>query len=269
MKPFVLEDKIVLVTGASSGIGRELARCFAHEKARLILSALPSESEALEALALELKQKSGMEVACVPCDLSEPDGPETLYNKVLEKTTHIDILVNNAGIIGFGSFHQAPLDVHENIIAVNLRAYMVLMRLFLPHMVGRGSGHVFNVGSMSAFFPSPKLAVYGAGKMFMHSLADAVREELKGTGVSVFTLDSGFTDTPMLNMEGTGHAIRSWMMGGFASPETVAGRGVEAFKKGKRMCIPDAGQWFLVAVLSRFAPRWMIPRISSFMIKKI
>lgn len=268
MKPIELSNKAVLITGASSGIGRELSRCFAQEKSKLILATIPSEKEVLDAWAEELRHSYHVEVTSLTQDLSEPDGPEKLYNQVRDMGTDIDVLVNNAGTIAFGAFHEVPMERLDRVMNVNVRAYTALMHLFLPGMVKRGSGHVFNVGSMSAFAPTPQYAIYGAGKMFIQSLTEALREELKGTGVGMFILDPGFTDTALLDMKGTGHKIRSYLMGGFATPETVAQRGVAAFKKGKWMCIPEFHLWFLVTFLNRFAPRGLITKISSIMISK-
>lgn len=268
MKTIELENKVVFITGASTGIGRELSQCFAQEKANLILATIPSDKDILESWAEELRNTYHVEVSAITEDLSEPDGPQKLHAKVLEINPHIDVLVNNAGTIAFGTFHEVPFERLERVMNVNLRAYTALMHLFLPDMVKRRSGHVFNVGSMSAFAPTPQYAIYGAGKMFIQSMTEALREELKGTGVGIFILDPGFTDTALLDMKGTGHKLRTYLMGGFASPEEVAKRGVEAFKKGKWMCIPEFHLWFLVTFLNRFAPRWLITKVSSIMISR-
>lgn len=268
MKSIELENKVVFITGASTGIGRELSRCFAQEKARLILATIPSEKDVLDSWSEELKKTYKVEVTAITGDLAELDGPEKLYGQVKAIHPQIDVLVNNAGTIAFGTFHETPFERHERVINVNLRAYTALMHLFLPDMVKRRSGHVFNVGSMSAFAPTPQYAIYGAGKMFIQSLTEALREELKGTGVGMFILDPGFTDTALLDMKGTGHKLRSYLMGGFATPAHVAQKGVEAFKKGKWMCIPEFHLWFLVTFLNRFAPRGLITKISSIMISR-
>ncbi len=262
-----LADKTVLITGASSGIGKELSRQFALEKCRLVIASLPSENSVLESWADELRRAYHVRVTTVTEDLAEAEGPASLYRKVMESVPHIDILVNNAGVLSFGLFHQLGLSEQERIVAVNLRAYMVLMRLAIPDMVTRRSGSIFNVSSVSAFVPTPRHAVYGATKAFVQSLTEAVSEELKDSGVRLFTLNPGYTDTPLLKKGNFPKKLRFYMFGGKSSPATVASKGIEAFKTGKRVYIPEPHLWFLFSVLNRFSPRIVVNRISEFMVK--
>jgi short-subunit dehydrogenase len=265
--PISLTGKTVVITGASSGIGKELSRRFALEKANLVIAALPSEKHILEAWADELRQVYHVQVSAVTEDLSTADGPLNLYNAVMETVPRVDVLVNNAGVMVFGMFHQLSMEEQERLVAVNLKAYMALMRLFIPDMVKRKEGYIFNVSSVSAFVPTPRHSVYGATKAFVQSLSEAVGEELKGTGVSVFTLNPGYTDTPLLKVNGFPRKLRFYTVGGKSTPESVARKGVEAFKKGKTVFIPEPHLWFLFFVLNRFAPRRIINGISEFMVK--
>lgn len=262
-----LNDKTVLITGASSGIGRELARCFAMERANLIIASLPSEIKTLEEWAETLRREYGIQVRTLAEDLATTDGPEKLYRQAVALQPQIDVLVNNAGVMAFGLFHQLSMERQERIVAVNLRAYMLLMRLFLPDMVQRGTGHVFNVSSVSAFVPTPRHAVYGATKAFVQSLSEAVQEELKGTGVGAFTLNPGYTDTPLLRGQGFPEKLRFYHFGGKSQPAVIARKGVAAFKRGKRVYIPGPHLWLLFMVMNRFAPRQLINRISELMVK--
>lgn len=267
MNPISLDGKTVLITGASSGIGRELALCFAREKAHLIIASLPAEKEILENWAATLSKDHQIRVHAITQDLSEIDGPEQLYLQATRISPDIDVLVNNAGIMAFGLFHELSSALQEKLVAVNLRAYMALMRLFLPDMVHRGKGFIFNVSSVSAFVPTPRHAIYGATKAFVQSLSEAVHEEINGTGVRIFTLNPGYTDTPLLRVQGFPEKLRFYHFGGKSSPADIACKGVAAFKMGKRVYIPEKHLWFLFMVMNRFAPRRLVSKISEFMLK--
>lgn len=262
-----LNDKTVLITGASSGIGRELARCFAMEGARLIMTSLPAEKEVLGNWAATLRKQYRIQVDTLTEDLSHAGGPENLYRRATQITTAIDVLVNNAGIMAFGVFHELSLESQEKLVAVNLRAYMALMRLFLPEMIRRGDGTIFNVSSVSAFVPTPRHSVYGATKAFVQSLSEAVHEEVNSTGVRIFTLNPGYSDTPLLRGQGFPEKLRFYRFGGKSDPAVIARKGVTAFKNGKQVYIPERRLWFLFMVLNRFAPRRLISRMSNLMVR--
>lgn len=262
-----LVDKYVLITGASSGIGKELSRRFAMERTILVIASIPSEKDKLEAWADELRHYYHAQVTTLTEDLSATEGPYNLHRQVMSMVPRIDVLVNNAGVMAFGLFHKLSLEEQERIVAVNLRAYMVLMRLFIPDMVKQKAGCIFNVSSVSAFVPTPRHAVYGATKAFVQSLTEAVAEELKDTGVTTFTLNPGYTDTPLLRGKDFPKKLRFYVFGGKSSPSTIADKGIEAFKQGKRVYIPEPHLWFLFFVLNRFSPRIIINRISEFMVK--
>ncbi len=269
MNKIRLKDKNVFITGGASGIGRELSRCFAAEGANLVLAALAEEQETLKSWGEELRRTYAVEVRTITGDLALPEGPETMYRQVQEGTAPIDVLVNNAGTMAFGKFHELSLVDQERVVAVNLRAYMVLMRLFLPDMIDRGAGYVFNVSSVSAFVPTPRHAVYGATKAFVQSLSEAVQQELKGTGVSVFTLNPGYTDTPLLKGRGFPEKLRFYRFGGKSDPAAIAAKAVRAFVRGKRVYIPEAHLWFAFFVMSRFLPKRLINANAERMIQGV
>ncbi len=264
-----LKGKTVFITGGSSGIGKELSRCFAAEGANLIIVALEAEKETLEAWGEELKSTYRINVSTLTGDLSGPEGPDDIYNRVKRLSPQIDVLVNNAGTISFGKFHETSVAAHERVLAVNARAYMLMMHYFLPDMVKRDSGYIFNVVSVSAFVPTPRHAVYGATKAFVQSLSEAVQQELKGTHVKIFTLNPGYTDTPLLKGDGFPEKLRFYRFAGKSDPATIAGKGVQAFIKGKSVYIPEPNLWFLFFVMNRFTPKRMINAITEMMVKGV
>ena len=170
-----LKGKTVFITGGSSGIGKELSLCFAKEGANLVLMSREGKRAVLKEWAESLRKTYSVETWTVTCDLSRPGGPEDAYNQVKACVPHIDVLVNNAAAMAFGLFHELSLAEQDQIITVNARAYMALMRLFIPDMIQRGQGHVFNVCSVSAFVPTPRHAVYGATKAFIQALSEVLR----------------------------------------------------------------------------------------------
>ncbi|MDY6906181.1 MAG: SDR family NAD(P)-dependent oxidoreductase [Thermodesulfobacteriota bacterium] len=262
-----LKGKNVFITGGASGIGKELARCFAAEGANLVLAGMDSEKELLVQWCAELEKTFAVTVRHVTGDLSTPDGPARVFEQVRACVPHIDVLVNNAGMMVFGSFHELSAERQEQVMAVNLRAYMLLMRYMIPEMVHRGAGAVFNVSSVSAFVPTPRHAIYGATKAFVQSLSEAVDQELQNTGVHVFTLNPGYTDTPLLEGNGFPKKLRFYSFAGKSSPADIARKGVDAFKRGKRVYIPEPHLWFLFFVLNRFTPRRIINMVSGLMVK--
>ncbi|MBU0996325.1 MAG: SDR family NAD(P)-dependent oxidoreductase [Proteobacteria bacterium] len=269
MNEMDLKKKTVFITGASSGIGKELSRGFAFEGANLVIASLPHEKEILETWANELRMRYHIDIWTLTGDLAAPGGPEAVYESVKSMVPHIDVLVNNAGIIAYGDFHERPLEVHERIVAVNLRAYMSLMRLFLPDMIKRKRGHIFNVSSVSAFVPTPNHAVYGATKAFVQSLSEAVHRELRDTGVKIFTLNPGYTDTPLLKGENFPETLWFYKIVGKSDPATIARQGIDAFKQGKLTFIPGRRLRFLFTVSIRLTPRRLLNYLSELMLKGV
>lgn len=186
-----------LVTGASSGIGMEIARIAASKGRDVILSARSRNK--LESLAEELRAAHGVEVVVAVADLSEPDGPDRLWEEA-SAGREIDFLVNNAGLGHYGPFEQGSGWSRERtIIDVNITALTRLMKLALPGMVARGTGRVLNVASMAGFAPGPGMAVYNATKAYVVSLSRATNAELSDSYVSVTALCPGATQTDFFN----------------------------------------------------------------------
>jgi short-subunit dehydrogenase len=183
----------VLITGASSGIGLELAKCFAADGCRLVLVA--RSHEALEKLAAELRLKNKVESIILPADLSLPEAPKQIFDKLAAQNISIDVLINNAGFGLHDRFASLPLDRQLDIIKVNVQALTELTGLFLPTMLEKRAGGILNVGSVAGFVPGPNLAVYYASKAYVQSFSEALAEELDGTGVSVTVLCPGPTES--------------------------------------------------------------------------
>ncbi len=188
-----MSREIVLITGASSGIGWELAKLFAADGSELILVA--RNEGKLNELAAQLKSGHGTESIVIPMDLSKADAAQVLFDRVLAAGKQIDVLVNNAGFGQFGRFEEIPLERHTSMCQLNMVALTQLTYLFLKQMKERDSGNILNIGSTASFQPGPNSAVYYATKAYVLSLSEAIHAELWGTNVSVTCLCPGPTKT--------------------------------------------------------------------------
>lgn len=182
-----------LITGASSGIGEELAALFARDQTNVILVARSRDK--LETLADRLRNSHGIRADVIACDLSQPGAAQSLFEQVNSLEQAVDCLVNNAGFGGMGYFDQMPPETHSCMIQVNVLALTELTRLFIPAMVARQFGRVLNIGSTASFQPGPNAAVYYATKAYVRSFSEGLTTELAGTGVTVTCLCPGPTRT--------------------------------------------------------------------------
>lgn len=269
MGTYRLTGKYVLITGASSGIGKALSRCFAAEGAHCVLNALPSEADALGEWSAELCGRYGVQTWAIPVDLSEPQGPRRLYEATTTRVPHLDILVNNAGIMVYGLFHEIPVERMDKLMQVNSRAYLWLMRLVLPDMIRRGQGRILNVSSVSAFQPTAHHAVYGASKSFVQNLSEAVRQDLRGTGIVVCTLNPSYTDTPMLHAADFPKKLRWYAVSGLSDPDRIAEKGVQALIKGKPVYIPGLRNRIVHSLVPRLFSRRLAGYISYQALKQL
>jgi short-subunit dehydrogenase len=250
-------EQTVLVTGASSGIGWELAKCFAAEGCRLVLVA--RNEAALQTLAQELRQAHGVEATVLPADLGLPETPGRIFAELQQAGVTVDVLVNNAGFGAHGNFAGLPLQRQLEMVQVNVTALMHLTGLFLPDMIERRRGGVLNVASTAAFQPGPGMAVYFATKAFVLSFGEALAEELAGLGLVVTTLCPGPTKTDfgkVAHFRGGDHLTRYGM-----SAAAVARYGHSAFRRGRVLAIPGLGNrvlTLLVRALPRFAVRKLV-----------
>ena len=249
----------ILITGASSGIGLELARCFATEQfandtARIILVA--RNTAALESLAAELRRDWKVEVTVLTADLSLPETPKRIFAELSAQKITVDVLVNNAGFGATGGFAELSLSRQLEMLQVNITALTELTGLFLPGMIQRKRGGILNVGSVAGFLPGPGMAVYYATKAFVLSFTEALSEELLGTGLTVSVLCPGPTESNFGNVA-RGKKARQLKTSKMTS-EAVAVCGHRAFRKGKVIDVPGMQNKAFV-FLNRFSPRW-VPR---------
>jgi len=246
----------VLITGASSGIGLELAKCFAAEKSNLILVA--RNTSAMETLAAELRHEHGIEVHIITADLARPESAQMIFDELKGRGTVVDVLVNNAGFGLHGGFAELPLKRQMEMVQVNIAALVALTGLFLPGMIQQKRGGILNVGSVAGFLPGPNMAVYFATKAFVLSFSEALHEELRGSGVTVTDLCPGPTETNFFQTARS-HRTRRMQVVKKMSAAKVAVAGHRAFRQGQCVNVPGVKN-FLLAQLLRIFPRSAIRR---------
>jgi len=254
-----MNTETVLITGASSGIGLELAKCFAADGCRLILVA--RNRDAMEKLAEELRLKNKIEVMVLPADLALPETPKRIFEKLSAQKITVDVLVNNAGFGAQGSFVETSLPRQLEMLQVNIAALTELTGLFLPGMIQRRRGGILNVGSVAGFLPGPGMAVYFATKAFVLSFTEALAEELLGAGLKISVLSPGPT-VSNFGLVARGEKERHVKTSKMAT-DVVAIYGHRAFRNGKVIAVPGI-QNRLMIFLIRFVPRWLPRRIVKF-----
>jgi short-subunit dehydrogenase len=253
-----------LVTGASSGIGLELAKLFAQDNYNLILVA--RRREQLEALGRELTERHGIRCNAIAADLGAPAAAARLFTHLAEQSLVVDVLVNNAGFGALGPFATMDVDIERDMIQLNVAALTDLTRLLLPAMLGRRRGRILNVASTAGFVPGPLMAVYYATKAYVISFSEALAQEVRGSGVSVTVLCPGPTRTEFQAVAHMGSA-RLFRMPGVMDAAPVARAGYRGLMKGKRMVVPGWPNRVLPFVI-RFSPRGVVARVSRFLQEK-
>jgi short-subunit dehydrogenase len=250
-----------LITGASSGIGQALAKCFAQGGHQLVLVA--RNVDKLDALAASLAAKHGVKVWVQPADLARPRAAQALARALNRKRIDIDVLVNNAGVLQQGTFAALPARRHQDMINLNVAALTGMLAQFLPPMCERGHGRVLNVASIAAFQPIPTLATYAATKAYVLSLTESLAEELRDCGVTVTALCPGITATNMLSSATDANA-RLAKLPGFliGDADMVAAEGYRACMQGVVIKIPGVLNQ-AATLASRATPKWLLRRIAG------
>jgi len=247
-----------LVTGASSGIGLELAQLLARDRHDLVLVA--RSRERLDTVAKGLAEEFGIRARGRAADLSDPDAPAAIAAELSADSTPIDVLVNDAGFGAHGLFAVRSLEEQLAMIQVNVAALTRLTGLFLPAMLARRSGKILNVASTAAFQPGPLMAVYYATKAYVLSFSEALASETAGTGVTVTALCPGPVPTEFQKRAGTEKGLL--VTGPLAlSARTVAEAGYRGMLRGSPLVIPGLGNKAVVQAL-RVSPRRLVTRMS-------
>jgi short-subunit dehydrogenase len=257
------DGKTALVTGASSGIGVELARLHARRGGDLVLVA--RRQDRLEALKAELEAAHGVTVHVIVKDLTDPAAAEQIHEELVSRAVPVDYLINNAGFGNGGFFHEQDWAKNEAMIMVNVLAVAALTRQFVPDMIARGGGRILNVASMAGFLPGPLQAIYYATKAFVISFGEAIGNELRRTGVTVTALCPGPVDTEFIERANLRKAK------GFArtvSAVGVAQAGYDAMLAGKSIIVPGIVNKIIIHFLLRITPRGRATKISRKMMEK-
>jgi uncharacterized protein len=245
-----------LITGASGGIGLELAKVFAREKWDLVLVARSAAK--LEQAASGLSKEHGVRCHAISQDLSRRDSSEALFAETSARSLRIDALVNNAGIGTFGPFAETDLAGQTDMLEINVMSLTRLTRLFLTSMLARRQGYVLNVASTAAFQPGPLMAVYYASKAYVLHFSEALNDELRGSGVSVSALCPGATRT---DFQERAQMTRSKLFNqNVMHSEAVARAGYEGMMRGKSVIVPGVVNK-IVANSARFTPRGLMTRV--------
>jgi short-subunit dehydrogenase len=253
---------IALVTGASSGIGWQLAHQFAGGGYDLVVVA--RSADRLADLADEIRREHGRTTTIVARDLLAPGAVQDIFTATRSAGLDIDVLVNNAGVLELGGFAETDLPDLDRMVELNARVPMAMTRLFVGPMIERSRGRILNVASAASFQPVPSLAVYAATKSFVLSLTESLSEEFQGTGVTVTALCPGLTATHMTdhaketNPRAT--AFPDFLM---ADPVDVARRGYEACMAGSVIEVPGIANRVLTD-WSRLQPRWVVRTLGGF-----
>jgi len=257
-------SKTALITGASGGIGLELARIHGQKGDNLVLVA--RNKIKLDAIKSELESKHHISVFIISMDLAVADSAKELYDVVKKQNISIDYLINNAGYGDYGFFADSDWEKESRMIQLNISTLTQLTRLFLTEMIHNGSGKIMNLGSIASFQPGPLMAVYCATKAFVLSFSEALNNEVADKGITVTALcpnltESGFVDASAMN--------ESKMAKGRKLPtaKEVAEYGYKSMMKGRAVAVHG----FITKVMVksvRLVPRWLVVKITRKLMEK-
>lgn len=246
--------KRALITGASEGIGKEIAKVFAMHGYDLVIVA--RNNEKLDALKEELVSLNGIDVQIICIDLSDPTNPEKLYRAMSH--LQIDVLINNAGMGSFGEFYKSDIEKEEKLIMLNVVSLVKLTHLYITDMARRNDGCIINIGSTASFQPGPLMANYYASKAYVLSFTEAVAEEMKNTNVKVIAYCPAPTRTGFLTKA---NISRDKALQGknLKSPREVAEDIYQTMNRGKSFKI-SSKRMKAAIFLERLVPRSLTNR---------
>lgn len=254
----------VLVTGASTGIGKDIAFEFASRNYHVILVA--RSKDLLDQIKLNWTQKYGALIDTLDIDLTQADAGKKIFNFINEKNLTIDVLINNAGVGLAGEFSASNLTDNLKMVDLNIRSLVELTGLFLPGMMNKNNGAILNVASIAGFLPGPRMSVYYASKAFVLSFTEALHAELKNTDIHVSALCPGPTETEFFKRD---QSLKSLIMKNglmMMDSKTVAKLAYKGLQTNKRIVIPGVLNK-LLAIFSRLLPKSIILKISSLFTK--
>ncbi|KAA1261456.1 putative oxidoreductase [Rubripirellula obstinata] len=251
-----------LITGASSGIGLELAELFAGGGDDVVLVARSEDK--LNELADRLRQAYSIAATVIASDLSKPDAVDELCDQISQRSLTIDTLVNNAGFGALGKFAELSADRQTDMVMVNVVALTRLTRQLLPGMIASGRGGILNVGSTAAYQAGPNMSVYYATKAYVLSFTEGLREELSGTGIHATVLAPGPTETGFGEDSGMGKF--DFFKSAAMSAEAVAKAGYDGYQNNQDVVIPGWQNRLMVTsvgFLPRFATRKLVGKLQK------
>lgn len=251
-------QEFVLLTGASSGIGYEMAKQLAAKQHNLVLVARSAEK--LEALKTELQNQCGVVIHLVAKDLSKVEHAFQLYNEIHAVDLKVTMLINNAGVGVYGNFSETPLEDELKMIELNCSTVVALTKLYLQDMLKNKSGRIMNIASLLSFLPFPYYSVYSATKTFVLAFSETLAAELEGTGVIITALcpgpiDTAFNTTAMLR-------TNAYKANKPMDPKVVATQGVKLLLKGKGKKLVGFNNLF-ISNLPRFTPDGIMMKIKK------
>ena len=258
-----MTERVTLITGASAGIGTELARVFASNGHRLALVA--RRADRLAALAAEISAGGGAAPIVVACDLGQPDAGDTIAAVLATEGVEVEYVVNNAGYGLFGSAVELDRADQLGIIAVNIRAMTDLSLRFSDQLI-RHRGGILNVGSIAGFLPGPGMAVYYASKAYVLSFSEALRGELAGRGVRVTALCPGPVPSEFQARAGIRPGLDSAILN--ISPSDVAKAGYRGLMANKRAVLPGLGIKMVPLLLRLFPRGFILAAVGRFQLRK-
>lgn len=246
-------ENVALITGASSGIGKDLAYVHAEKGKDLVIVA--RREEQLLDLKSIIEEKHGVQVKVIAKDLLSPDSAQEIFDELAQEGVEVEYLINNAGFGGLGYFHEQDSDLQQRMITLNVSSLTEMNRLFLPPMIKRNSGRILNVASTAGYLPGPLQAVYFATKAYVLSLSQGIAGELMGTNVTSTALCPGAVATEFAD-----HADlkESPMFQKAKSSRSVAEFGYNAMMKGRTDAINEFGLRVQLKYMIQFVPKKIV-----------